>query len=68
MVDVAVTQSGRGRDARRGRRIDHFIRSEEVGVVEDVEELGAELQSKSLGEMRVAYRGEIELCQAGAGE
>ena len=37
-------------------------------MVEDVEELGAELQAEALGEMRVTRDGEIELGEAGAGE
>jgi hypothetical protein len=48
--------------------VDDLVGELEVGVVEDVEELGAELQAGALGELGGFEEGEVPVGEAGAGQ
>ena len=48
--------------------VDDWVRGGEVGVVEDVEELGAELGADAFGDLGGFDEGEVQVDEAGAGE
>ncbi len=47
---------------------DYFVGCGEVGAVEDVEELGAELGADAFGDLGGLEEGKVEVAESGAGE